>query len=280
MARHLQIGFVLHDRPALVARAGGNWVRFAQLACAGRRRQVCAQSAIPNPQSEIEKLGSFCTIGIRLERWNDGILEWWGTSAARNWVRFAHFALRGPGRLAKLGSFCAFGLWGPEAEVCPQSAICNPKSAIEKLGSFCTIDWPQPPGSPEIGFVSHDSLRRRGEAGPSPPAPPASSHRAWPGNWLCLYNRLPPTALGLCLCYCLPPMAYGLTLSFHHKKTLLDARLLTEKVGIPQKSSRRAGPPTDYCSLNREPRERRGNDKGLAADFQLRTGDCQLPTDV
>ncbi len=214
-----------------ISRPAGNWLCFARLT----RRRPCLPVR--------GKLALFRTIGIGLECWNDGILEWWGTSAARNWVRFAHFALRGPGRLAKLGSFCAFGLWGPEAEVCPQSAICNPKSAIEKLGSFCTIDWPQPPGSPEIGFVSHDSLRRRGEAGPSPPAPPASSHRAWPGNWLCLYNRLPPTALGLCLCYCLPPMAYGLTLSFNHNKTLLDARLLTQKPKIPQKSSRQSLPP-------------------------------------
>jgi hypothetical protein len=43
--------------------------------------QGCPESAIHNPQSAIAKLGSFCTIGIGLERWNSGILEWWGISA-------------------------------------------------------------------------------------------------------------------------------------------------------------------------------------------------------
>jgi hypothetical protein len=36
----------------------------------------------------------------------------------------------------------------------------------------------------------------------------------------------------------------SVTLSFYHIKTLLDARLLTQKAGIPQKSSRQSLPPT------------------------------------
>ncbi len=39
------------------------------------------------------ELALFCTIGIGLERWNDGTLEWWGIPTVGNWVRFARLAL-------------------------------------------------------------------------------------------------------------------------------------------------------------------------------------------
>ncbi len=60
--RNREIGFVLHvslrwGTPAPV-RAGGNWVRFARLACRGRRRQaaghVSHHKSAPNPQSAID----------------------------------------------------------------------------------------------------------------------------------------------------------------------------------------------------------------------------------
>ncbi len=100
-----------------------------------------------------------------------------------NWVRFAHFCLRGASRSAQLGSFHTIGPPRPEAagrragvppQGCPQSAIrqlrrrrtpvarCrsgNPQSAIEELGSFvqlapaealrCPVT-PEPPSDREL----------------------------------------------------------------------------------------------------------------------------------
>jgi len=110
----------------------GNWVRFARLA----------------------------------SDWNAGMIEYWNNGAldgrnGRNWVRFAHFALRGPSRSSKLGSFRIFRASGP----CPNRP---------KLGSFRTIatDWNggilecwrvAATGRARIGFVLHNRPGPGGE---------------------------------------------------------------------------------------------------------------------
>ena len=79
-------------------------------------------------------MGSFRTIGIGLEWWNDGYSTRRPTS--RNWVRFAHLALGGPacprpfpGARVKLGLFCTIALH-------PAGSI---PSSPSELGSFCTV---------------------------------------------------------------------------------------------------------------------------------------------
>ena len=75
----------------------------------------------------------------------------------------------------------------------------------------------------QIGFVSHARFSR---------FTLETSNFTLLDNWLCLYNRLSPTD------YRLPPLGdldVSTMILFHHKKTLLDARLLTPKPKIPQK---------------------------------------------
>jgi hypothetical protein len=114
-ARLREIGFVCamppRPRPTGLVPAGfvGNWVRFAQSTPAGApslparpfpdiRADLALFGALarhgsrPLPYERKlalfrtigpGKLGSFCTIGVGLEWWNDRIAEWWGIPAAR-----------------------------------------------------------------------------------------------------------------------------------------------------------------------------------------------------
>jgi hypothetical protein len=63
----------------------------------------------------LAELGSFCTFSLSGTRARVPV---WS-----NWVRFAHFALR-----------------RPQAGRSRRKPVSNPRSAIEKLASFCTLD--------------------------------------------------------------------------------------------------------------------------------------------
>jgi hypothetical protein len=98
--------------------AGPNWLRFAHSTL---RRSRPAHDARFCPHTPVlPSLALFRIIG-----------SWWvgrrEPDTLPDWVRFAHFASRGSGRLAK-------------------------------LGSFRTFRPPVPAGLPEIGFVLHNSL--------------------------------------------------------------------------------------------------------------------------
>ncbi len=122
------------------------------------------------------ELGSFCAFGPRpaspkprpagvagnwlrfarsIADWNAGMVEYWNDGAfdgrdGRDWLCFAHFVAWQPVR---------YGMAGRSRQVRPQSAIRNPKSAIDELALFRTMaPGPRPrglaaPAWPGIGFV-------------------------------------------------------------------------------------------------------------------------------
>jgi hypothetical protein len=171
--RRRQIGFVSHTCPASSAPAASSHPARGKLALfrtIGRSRR----SALPEIGSVLHvRPSSPSARPIQLRR---------------NWVRFAHCALRSPSRPAKLGLFGAIDPRGPEGQVCPQSAI-------EEFGLFGASALrpesgpPRCPRAPRFGFVSHIS----------PLAPPVDC-RTWlcftlhtshlklqtSSNWLCL----------------------------------------------------------------------------------------------
>ncbi len=130
------------------------------------------------PPSE---LGLFRTIGVGLEYWNDGTMEWCGVRPAANWLCFAQQAppARRPPDAPVRPSLALFRIfrplgtwpcpsraelglfvqparvgrrrqtagWAVRPQLCLQSAIRNPQSAVERLGSFRTfVPRPTPLG--------------------------------------------------------------------------------------------------------------------------------------
>ena len=160
MPRPAAIGFILHDRarnwvrfarltPAAVppAHPDANWLRFARFALVAPAGPTCRPAPTAGRprqngfvlHSQPRKLGSFRTFSLsgtpaRLPVW-------------LNWVRFAHFALR-----------------RPQAGRSRCEPASNPRSAIEKLASFCTLDpsraRPFLSIQAQIGFVLHDCPAR------------------------------------------------------------------------------------------------------------------------
>jgi hypothetical protein len=133
--------FVQTVLPAVLRRLGVP----ARLLSSSRRKD-------PDSRRDQGKLGLFRTIG-RSQR--PASLEigfvlhnspCGSLADRRNWVFFAHFALRRPGTA------------GRRAGVPPQ--VCS-QSTIEKLGSFCTFRSPGLWPTGEIGFVSPDQPRGR-----------------------------------------------------------------------------------------------------------------------
>jgi hypothetical protein len=184
---------------------GPNWLRFARLAlpnwvrlysrpapaeAAGHR---LPESTSQNPQSAIEKLGSFLQppTGYRLP-------------PTVSWVRFARFALvprpwgARPARRRREIGFVLHG-W------------------LRPIGFVCTTG-PRRPRRWAAGFLNPQAKIRNSQSrnwvrfAPSLPGvlPPARAHSWAPGpNWVRFYRRLPPTdyrllttAFWLCSCEC------------------------------------------------------------------------------
>ena len=112
-----EIGFVLHDWNIGMMEYGGYLDREYP---GGRLGSFCAigpsLSRRPPDVPACPSLASFCMIGIGLEYWNDGTVEWWGIRPAGS---------------AKLGSFCTFGP--------------RPTRPRRELGSFRTFHFPAKP---------------------------------------------------------------------------------------------------------------------------------------
>jgi hypothetical protein len=108
-----------------------------------------------------------------------------------NWVRFAHFALRGPGRPVRLASFPTIGPTELGLFVQPAPGPAARRGRPAKLGLFVQDPRhrsPDTPGRPSLALFVHSDTTPHGRV---------------PPNWVCLYNRTAsrpiPPANWLCL---------------------------------------------------------------------------------
>jgi hypothetical protein len=165
-----------------------------------------------------QELGLFRTIDLRLEPWNDGILEWW-VSGRRKLGLFCTFAgcvpRSGPPVDLAVHSgigFVSSGAWSAyfSPNPCPEHQL-SLFSASRKLGLFGTIHSPAEllaraaDFCPSIPSLPSSALFRTIAPAGGSTLTGGSGKRQFAdglpcpsgGNWVCLYNTSGPRSPGL-----------------------------------------------------------------------------------
>jgi hypothetical protein len=176
----------------------------------------------------------------------------------------------------KLGSFCTIGPRRPGAtsrragvppQVCP-----NPQSAIEKLALFDAPDKSR--NQPNRSLVSAQKRRSESDSGTFVAGVlfGANLHHGEPAPAQARGTEPEPSHLlqgtGDCRC----DLGVSVMRSLYHTKTLRDARMLTQKAKIPQKSSP-PDPPSPEGTANRGRQAAGGRPQAasISADGEVRT---------